>query len=116
MLVAAGLDPSPAGLGTHQQLGFPPCTLRILADIRCPSCGMTTAWAHFVRGQWARSLSANPGGFLLAVYSLGFALASLRTLWTASLPAATTLRGFALTLIAIALVTFSDWALRLWAG
>lgn len=77
---------------------------------------MTTAWAHFVRAQWARSLSANPGGFLLAVYSLGFALASLRTVWKGSLPAASTLRGFALTLIAIALVTFSDWALRLWAG
>ena len=32
---------------------------------RCPSCGMTTAFAWFVRGQFDRSWQANPVGSLL---------------------------------------------------
>jgi hypothetical protein len=33
---------------------------------RCPSCGMTTAFAWFVRGRFGRSWQANPAGSLLA--------------------------------------------------
>src|SRR5690242_10680262 len=40
------LTPSPRGLGTHQQLGLAPCTVEQWFGMRCPSCGMTTAWAH----------------------------------------------------------------------
>ena len=65
--LAGYLTPSPAGLGTHQQLGLPPCTVRAIAGIPCPACGMTTSFAHFVRGQWLGSWSANPGGLLLAL-------------------------------------------------
>ena len=65
--LARALTPSPAGLGTHQQLGLPQCTVRTLFGVPCPSCGMTTSFAHFTRGQWADSWRANAGGFLLAV-------------------------------------------------
>ena len=55
LAVAGSLQPSPAGLGTHEQLGLPSCTFRWLFGMRCPSCGMTTSWSHAMRGQWCRS-------------------------------------------------------------
>ena len=65
--IAGWLRPSPNGMGTHQQLGLPPCTATVLFGIRCPACGMTTSWAHFMRGQWWWSFRVNPGGFALAL-------------------------------------------------
>ena len=35
--------------------------------IPCPSCGMTTSFSHFVRGQWLAASRANVGGLLLAM-------------------------------------------------
>jgi hypothetical protein len=64
--VAWSLTPDPRGLGTHQQLGLPPCSLRLLTGRLCPSCGATTAFAHFVRGEWSSGFRANPAAFLLA--------------------------------------------------
>ena len=75
--LAGWLSPSPAGLGTHQQLGLPPCSARVLLGVPCPGCGMTTSFSHFVRGQWASSLKANAGGFVLAVVS------ALAVVWAA---------------------------------
>ena len=64
--VAASVTPDPRGFGTHQRLGLPPCSFITLFGIPCPSCGGTTAFAHFVRGQWLQSLKVNPGAALLA--------------------------------------------------
>lgn len=64
--VAMRLDPDPRGLGTHQQLGFPPCTILTLFDFPCPTCGMTTSFAHFVRGEWASAARSSTSGLLLA--------------------------------------------------
>ena len=64
--VALSLEPNPRGYGTHQGLGLPPCTFRFLLGIPCPSCGMTTSFSHFIRGQFVRSFQANAAGFLLA--------------------------------------------------
>lgn len=61
------LEPNPQGYGTHRQLGFPPCTFQALFGIPCPSCGMTTSFSHFVRGNILQSLQSNVAGFLLAV-------------------------------------------------
>src|SRR5947209_2100708 len=41
LATAACLTPSPRGMGTHQQLGLPPCTVVQWFGVRCPSCGMT---------------------------------------------------------------------------
>jgi hypothetical protein len=57
--LAIWLEPNPSGFGTHQQLGLPPCTILFWFDVPCPSCGGTTAFAHFVRGQWAAAVRAN---------------------------------------------------------
>ena len=78
MLVLAGfglalsLAPSPSGRGTHRQLGFPPCSILSLTKTPCPTCGMTTSFSHFVRGEWASAIRANSSGFLLACVCLVF--------------------------------------------
>lgn len=64
--VATFVSPDPRGFGTHQQFGLPPCTLRLLAGVPCPSCGATTSFAHFVRGEWPSAIRANGAAFVLA--------------------------------------------------
>lgn len=66
-VLAARLEPNTRGYGTHQQLGLPPCTFRMFFGVSCPSCGMTTSFSHFTRGQFVQSIDSNPAGFLLAV-------------------------------------------------
>jgi hypothetical protein len=70
LIIALQLDPSTDGAGTHQQLGLPVCSFIELWGVRCPSCGMTTAWALATRGEWHRALEANVGGYLLAIIAL----------------------------------------------
>lgn len=66
LLLAVWLQPHPNGFGTHQQLGLPPCTIQFWFDLPCPSCGGTTAFAHFVRGEWGLAIRANAASFLFA--------------------------------------------------
>lgn len=75
LATAASVDPDPRGYGTHQKLGLPPCGFHLMFQVPCPSCGATTSFAHFVRGQWAGSVRANPAAFLLA------AIVSVATPW-----------------------------------
>ncbi len=115
MLVIAGnLRPATAGLGTHQQLGLPPCTMRMMFGLRCPSCGMTTSWAHFARGQVYESFAANSGGGLLAIYSLVFAWLSARAGFSGRFPSFRTQKWLAISLLGIVAVTLVDWGIRMW--
>jgi hypothetical protein len=75
------LTPSPKGMGTHQQLGLPPCTFLYLTGFPCPFCGMTTSWTHAAHGQVFESIRAQPMGFaffavdfFLVAWILGLAL------------------------------------------
>lgn len=111
--VTRSLQPASAGLGTHQQLGLPPCSMQLMLGVRCPSCGMTTSWSHFTRGQFYQSFLTNPGGFLLAIFSVLFAVISLRTGITGELPSVTIQRLFSTCLIGIAVVTCVDWCARI---
>lgn len=70
LVTAAILTPNPAGSGTHQQLGLPPCTMKFLFGIPCPACGMTTSWALVLKGRPLQALYANAGGVLLALISI----------------------------------------------
>lgn len=70
----AGLEPDPRGFGTHQQLGFPGCTLRTLFGIPCPGCGVTTSLALFVRGRFVESAVVQPVGFALGTVLAGVAV------------------------------------------
>lgn len=67
LTVAHLLRASPAGLGTHTQLGLPECGWITAAGIPCMTCGMTTAFAHAANGRFLDSFMAQPFGLLLAL-------------------------------------------------
>jgi hypothetical protein len=66
LVTAAALQPSPEGVATHTNLGFARCTFLDRTGLPCPSCGMTTSFAWFVRGNVLASLYVQPMGFVLA--------------------------------------------------
>jgi hypothetical protein len=117
LLTAARLTPSYEGLGTHRQLGLPPCTVLDWFGIRCPSCGMTTSWAHMVRGHVLAAMKANAGGALLALAAAvcGPRLvgSGLRGRWLIRPPAEALVLSTGLTIIVVTLV---QWVLRLSLG
>ena len=115
LIVARFLSPSQQGLGTHQQLGLPPCSMRVMFGIRCPGCGMTTSWSHFTRGQWLQSLQSNIGGFLLAIVALIVVWLSARTLKSGELPSYRTQQWFTYLLIGVIVVSLLEWIGRLWS-
>lgn len=79
--LAALVDPDPRGFGTHQQFGFPPCSIRVVFGVPCPSCGGTTSVAHFVRGEWLQALRANVAVFSLATVCAAFVPWSWLSVW-----------------------------------
>ncbi len=117
LAVAALLKPDPRGLGTHQQFGLPPCTFRFLFGRPCPSCGMTTSWAHVVRGQLIGALKANLGGTLLATLAVVVApwlmLCAALGRWLGRAPKSIVVAWVG---SAILLVTLIDWGVRLATG
>lgn len=70
LVTAACLRPDPSGMGTHRQLGLPPCSLVLLTGVRCPACGMTTSWSHLMHGQIIESWKANPAGTYFALLAM----------------------------------------------
>jgi hypothetical protein len=115
LVLARCLAPSPMDLGTHQELGLPPCSFRVLFGLPCPSCGMTTAWAYLVRGQVLAAARANCGGMLLgvlAVLAVPWSLISAAGgRWTAWTPNGTAVAWASTGLLVVMLV---QWAWRLW--
>jgi hypothetical protein len=68
LLLAAYLRPSPSGMGTHQQgLGLPACNFLRTTGLPCPSCGMTTSFAWFAKGNLLASAYVQPMGAILAL-------------------------------------------------
>ncbi len=82
LVTAVLIRPSDTGMGTHHQLGLAECQFLRTSGLPCPSCGMTTSFAWFVRGNILASLYTQPMGTLLAT---GAAL----TFWAALYIAAT---------------------------
>lgn len=82
MGLALWLKPDSAGAGTHQQLGLIRCQTLSVTGVPCPSCGMTTSFAWFARGNLVASFYIQPAGCLLA---LGVCM----TFWAALYVAAT---------------------------
>ena len=114
LITARWLAPNPAGLGTHEQLGFQPCWMLRLWQTRCPSCGMTTAWSHTLRGEFASAVRANLGGTalcLLAILAAPWMLVSgLRGKWWGWRPTEMTMSSIA---AAVVFVTLLDYLIRL---
>lgn len=65
-------------MGTHRQLGLYRCTWPTMLGIPCPTCGMTTAFAYFVRGRLIAAFRAQPFGLVLAIATLAVLVLSLR--------------------------------------
>ncbi len=76
LLVALKVSPSPTGSGTHQQLDLPACSW-MERGVPCPTCGMTTAFSHVVRGQLLSAFLVQPAGAVFAI--LCFLLAGVMT-------------------------------------
>lgn len=114
LATAAWLTPSTAGMGTHQQLGLPPCTLVQLTGTRCPSCGMTTSWSHLMNGNVWGSLKANTAGCLLGLIALFLApwMLSSAVLGRLTIAAPSDLVLIAITILVV-LVTLGDWLVRI---
>jgi len=68
--VAVCLTPDPSGMGTHQQLGLPPCTSVVITGYPCPTCGMTTAFSLTVRGRLLSAFHAQPAGLVFALATI----------------------------------------------
>jgi Protein of unknown function (DUF2752) len=68
LATARGLAPDARGFGTHEQLGLPACAFRELTQLPCPGCGLTTAFAHMVRGEARAALVASPVGALACLF------------------------------------------------
>lgn len=66
LIVAASLTPNPAGVGSHQGVGLQRCAWLVSGGIPCPSCGYTTSFTWFVRGNLAASVYVQPMGAVLA--------------------------------------------------
>ena len=113
LCLARNLQPSSSGLGTHQQLGLPPCSMRLMFGIRCPGCGMTTSWAHFTRGDWRASITTSVGGFLFALFAIWIAFLGTRTALTAQAPGPGIQIAIASTAAGIFAVALLQWAYRL---
>jgi hypothetical protein len=65
LAVARFLKPSQTGVGTHEQLGLPPCFFLHLTGIPCPGCGLTTCFAHSVRLHFYQAFITQPFGLIL---------------------------------------------------
>jgi len=114
LVTASRLTPSPRWMGTHQQLGLPPCTMVQWFGLRCPSCGMTTSWAHLTRGHLLASLRANSGGTLLGIASVvcgpWLLVSGLLGRWIVRPPSEWVTLAAGLAIIGVTLI---DWAIRL---
>jgi hypothetical protein len=117
LLAAWRVTPDGRGFGTHQQLGLAPCTVVQWFGWRCPSCGMTTSWAHVVRGQIWSALKANAGGTLLAVAAMvatpWLMMSGAAGRWVVKRPHEWWLFGGAIVLMTVTLV---QWAVRMTLG
>lgn len=74
LIIAARLQPSPTGVGSHREMGLQSCQLLDRTGLPCPSCGMTTSFTWFVRGNLPASFYIQPMGMLTA-------LAAACTVW-----------------------------------
>ena len=77
LILAAWLQPSRTGLATHTTMGFEECQFLKRTNLPCPSCGMTTSFAWYARGNVIASFYVQPMGFVLAVLASATVWAAL---------------------------------------
>lgn len=82
LLTAARLTPSPAGVASHTGLGLARCQMLEQTGVPCPSCGMTTSFTWFARGNVIASTYVQPMGALLAFASACCVWGGVYIAWT----------------------------------
>lgn len=115
--LAAWLTPDDSGLGSHRQLGFPPCSMVTLVGYPCPTCGMTTAFAYSVRGKLLSAFHAQPAGLALALVTVLAASVALSVLVTGKVWAVNWYRvSPARVALAAVLLVLGAWGYKLAVG
>lgn len=84
LAAAAWISPSPAGYGSHTQLGLAPCQWAALTGKPCPTCGMTTAFSHAAHADLLSAVQAQPFGALLALVTATVFWLSVHAAFTGS--------------------------------
>jgi hypothetical protein len=117
LAMALLLKPDPSGVGTHTRMGWPPCTMLTITGYPCPTCGMTTAFAYAVRGQWLAAFHAQPAGFLLAMGTMIVAVFSFGAVISGRAWAINWYRiSPGRTVVAVVAVVLLSWAYKIVAG
>lgn len=81
--IARWLTPSPAGYGTHMELGLGGCTMLTLTGWPCPMCGMTTTFSLMADGRVVDALFTQPFGVVLFTLTAIAGLAAAADLFLA---------------------------------
>jgi hypothetical protein len=81
LIIARLLQPSPVGVGTHQQLGLPPCPFMALTGWPCPACGLTTCFAYAAHLDFRLAFLTQPFGLLLFCLTVAGIPLSLALAW-----------------------------------
>lgn len=117
LLVAAWLEPSPTGVGTHTQIvPLRSCAWIEVAGLPCPTCGMTTAFAHAADGRFLQSFLAQPMGFALAMLTAMTFWVSLYITLTGSPIARVFARMWRPSVVWIgAALILASWGYKIWA-
>ncbi len=105
-------------LGSHRQIpGLGPCGMMVQTGFPCPTCGMTTAFSHTVRGQLGQAFLAQPTGLILALVTVGLVPLAAWCLWAGRLPAVQipVLTPYRLCL-AMLILLVGGWAFKLFYG
>lgn len=112
--LSAWLTPSPTGVGTHEQLNLPKCGWIAMADMPCPTCGMTTAFAHAAHGSFLASFQTQPMGCVLAIATAMALLVSVYVMVTGSIVARAFLRLWGVhTAWALAIMVLAAWGYKI---
>lgn len=114
LCLAAALEPNPSGMGTHTQLGLPPCGFLYWTGLPCPGCGLTTSFAHMARLELSAAFAVQPVGvllFALCVLALPVCLGGCVRAWPVH-ATMSRLRTYPIAL-GVALLALLNWCARL---
>jgi hypothetical protein len=116
--IARFLTPSPSGLGTHQQLfGLAPCSFVITSGLPCPTCGMTTAFAHMMHGHPLTALRIQPAGAVFCLITAGLCLFGFHAAFSGTLTTINWNRiGPVRIMLALGLLILGGWAFKIAHG